>query len=432
MRSIHGIHVRASEAVIDAPHPSTPLSARSSYHGWDSLNDAVKEVQKLDGFHDFYQTSSFDDVIAASMDRPIAYLTPGKDTGVGVIVRDGHAKAYSLPLLTRERVTQADEALWTAYQRRKMSPGEWEQALDENTRWLWKACMGTILRALRSAGSVVLIPSGSLTRMPFHAAWRPLVGAGRDYALDHLLITYAANARSLQFAADRRLSKGGPLLFLSGASTSPLGGLPALNDEVEGVQRHFPQADLLWPSTNKEILNGMRDATIMHCACHGVASPKQPLNSALLHAHGRLRVRDLINLREPSAVSLAVLSACETAVAGDEMPDEVVGLPMAFTYCGVRGVIGSTWAVPDSSTALLITQFYRLWLQDDVPLSAAEALRRAQQWLRDSTNGEKLLANPNARSLQVPLSGVARTFWESGNSHGSIRSWAGFSYFGAV
>ena len=91
-------------------------------------------------------------------------------------------------------------------------------------------------------------------------------------------------------------------------------------------------------------------------------------------------------------VSLVTLSACETALLDPrDATDEAVGLPYGFLQAGVPAVWGSLWKVPDSSTALLMIQAdERLRMGAE----AAQALRGAQQWLRDLT----------ARDLAVFLS----------------------------
>jgi CHAT domain-containing protein len=107
----------------------------------------------------------------------------------------------------------------------------------------------------------------------------------------------------------------------------------------------------------------------------------------LLFAHDTwLTLGNLLELRL-SGVHLVVLSACETGIPGTDLPDEVIGLPAGLTQAGVAGVVASLWSVRDRSTMLLLVRFYDLWrLEGLVP---PEALRRAQIWVRDTTNKEK-------------------------------------------
>ena len=100
-----------------------------------------------------------------------------------------------------------------------------------------------------------------------------------------------------------------------------------------------------------------------------------------------LSLRDLFELRL-TGVRLAVLSACETALPGLETIDEVVSLPTGMLQAGVAGVAASLWSVADISTMMLMARFYELWRNQG--LETYEALRQAQQWVRDTTNGEKV------------------------------------------
>ena len=121
--------------------------------------------------------------------------------------------------------------------------------------------------------------------------------------------------------------------------------------------------------------------------------------SALLLADGLLRLRELLDLRLPAA-RLVVLSACETAVAGTDLPDEVVSLAVGLVQAGAAGVVASAWAVPGLATALLMARFYANWAAG--PATPAEALREAQQWIRDTTNDEKCAYLQNGGHGRLP------------------------------
>ena len=53
----------------------------------------------------------------------------------------------------------------------------------------------------------------------------------------------------------------------------------------------------------------------------------------------------------------------------------------------MAGVAASLWSVSDLSTMMLMVRFYEFWRKDDI--EPAEALRQAQIWVRDNTNGQK-------------------------------------------
>jgi CHAT domain-containing protein len=85
---------------------------------------------------------------------------------------------------------------------------------------------------------------------------------------------------------------------------------------------------------------------------------------------------------------LVVLSACETAEGKVADGEGVLGMQRAFQTAGAESVVGTLWSVPDKATSLLMDRFYRnLW---EKRLGRAQALREAQQWLR-----QEALKNPD-------------------------------------
>lgn len=99
-----------------------------------------------------------------------------------------------------------------------------------------------------------------------------------------------------------------------------------------------------------------------------------------------LTLRDLLNLKlvenNQGGIRLAILSACETALAGIELADEAISLPTGLLQAGVAGVVASLWSVSEISTMVLLTRFYTLWR--DQHLEPSKALITAQKWLRDA------------------------------------------------
>jgi CHAT domain-containing protein len=155
------------------------------------------------------------------------------------------------------------------------------------------------------------------------------------------------------------------------------------------------------------------------------------LDSALIMAGNTpLTLRDILSLRLPGA-RLAVLSACETAILDPTIMDEAISLPTGLVQAGVACVIGSLWQVPSIATAALLGRFYQLWRGNG--LEPAQALRQAQQWTRDSTNGQKRAMLPQIAELAPPhgLSGHALRFWDEARAHTHPLHWAAFTCVGA-
>ena len=162
------------------------------------------------------------------------------------------------------------------------------------------------------------------------------------------------------------------------------------------------------------------------------------MSALALAGEDRLTLADILNHLDLSGARLAVLSACQTAITEfQRVPDEAIGLPAGFLQAGVRGVIGTLWPVYDVSTALLMGRFYRHHLQDG--LSPAAALRRAQQWLRESTADELDLVSHFERRYQESGQTDKKAFSRMAyyRIHGDEKPfahpyyWAAFAYHGA-
>jgi CHAT domain-containing protein len=121
------------------------------------------------------------------------------------------------------------------------------------------------------------------------------------------------------------------------------------------------------------------------------------------------------------------------------LPDEVVALPTGLLQAGAAGVVASLWSVPDKRTMLLMVRFYHCWRHER--LQPAEALRQAQQWLRDTTTEEKLGMFEGwldeGEEGWLPRT-VAQACWdavaldEPGQPvHADPVGWAAFGYIGA-
>jgi tetratricopeptide (TPR) repeat protein len=124
--------------------------------------------------------------------------------------------------------------------------------------------------------------------------------------------------------------------------------------------------------------------SIFHFTGHGAYNFDHPEESALfLSGTDRLTIKEISSLKL-SNYQLVCLSACETALTGNQtITDEYVGLVSGFIRSGVARVVSTLWTVQSQASTLVMVEFYR---QLHNGKSEVAALTEATRWLRHLTN----------------------------------------------
>jgi CHAT domain-containing protein/signal recognition particle subunit SEC65 len=415
----------------DDRHSLTPEALRTEAQRLhQTLTQTIDQIRQFDGYEDFLAQPSFDDIRQAL--RPgilLLYLVPTSAGSLALIVTQDGIDDLWLDDLTETSLGELLDIWFDAYEKcinashkfkAHQSEGNrqayqqaqafWFEAIDDCTRQLWQPLMAPLIDHLqqRNFQQATLIPTGLLSLLPLHAAWTeaPTAPIGRHYALDAIHFTYAPNARSLSTAqeiAQRTLTDS--ILAID----NPRNNLPNSTREVTAAVATFPQRKILQheQATISDVLAALPNYNVLHLSCHGTANLDEPLNSGLTMSDGLLTLRDLLDLKL-DGIRLAILSACETGLAGTALPDEAISLPTGLLQAGVAGVTASLWSVSDLSTMMLLTRFYDLWRIEDLEID--QALRHAQQWVRDTTNSQKYKDLKNSlsklSSSQIPDSVV--------------------------
>jgi CHAT domain-containing protein len=159
-------------------------------------------------------------------------------------------------------------------------------------------------------------------------------------------------------------------------------------DEASEIAAMFPESERLQAldfAANRQLATSdtLSQYRIIHFATHGFLNSVNPALSGLILSlvnpegtpdNGFLRLHDIFNLN--LSAELVVLSACQTGLGEDVRGEGLVGLTRGFMYAGAKRVAVSLWSVDDEGTAVLMSEFYRQMLQEN--LSPAAALRQAQ------------------------------------------------------
>ena len=400
-----------------------------------SFDAVVAEIQALDGYRHFLAAPVFADVAAAAKAAqcPLVYLAAGVETLVAAVRPDGRTVLELLPDIDDDATLSRVAGYLSASRQRGADPQGWRAELTRVIDWLGDAIWPAVLKVAGPCDRVVLIPTGLLGLLPLHAAGRldPAAPTGRRYALDDVVVTYAPNARALQASCALTARVDGDSVLAVGAPAHV--GQPPLrfgDREAELVRAAFPAGRCVpaRDATKQKVMDALGQFGVLHFACHGRTDLFDPLAGGLLLAgEDALTLGDILGLRLPG-VRLAILSACESAVAGAALPDEVISLPAGLLQAGCAGVIGSLWSVPDASTMVLMGSFVRHWRQRSA--APAQALRLAQQSIRDASNQD--LAAMGAPGLGTPPADprLAQA-WAARRPYAHPQAWAAFTYLGA-
>lgn len=118
------------------------------------------------------------------------------------------------------------------------------------------------------------------------------------------------------------------------------------------------------------------------------------------HDDGILTAQEISTL-DLRYVTLTSLSACQTA-QGDIFGDGVFGLQRGFKKAGAQSILMSLWKVDDEATCLLMTEFYKNWIEHK--MTKHNALEAAKQTVR--SHKEKGWDNPNFWAAFILLDGL--------------------------
>jgi CHAT domain-containing protein len=283
--------------------------------------------------------------------------------------------AVSLPLPTESKLERDVNLLREAI---AAKPALGAEAIDRMLADAGERLLGPVVPLLRRYGRVIVVPAGSLQRLPFEALRLPL---GRGGALAPLGVTHVVarspSASVLALARSRTRARNGDLALLAVANPRGPGGraLPGALAEVRALEARYRGVRALEaPRDAETALAAMTGAAAVHVAAHADFDPVSPWRSALQLADGPpVRARDL--LARKLGPEVVVLAACETAGGTMRGTGGMEGLSTAVICAGARGVVATLWPVDDALARRFVSVFYE---EAERAPDAGTALTRAR------------------------------------------------------
>lgn len=222
-----------------------------------------------------------------------------------------------------------------------------------------------ILPPSLAEGPVVIVPSGTLARLPWGMLPRL---RGRGVTLSRSLAAWQNGATVVEGAPSLAVASG-PDLALA-------------EDEVRLVSASWPDARHL-EGHPASVIDALTRDQVVHIAAHGNHRADNPLFSSLLLHGGALFAHELEGL--PLRASLVVLSACGAGRARVRPGDEALGLTASLLALGVRAVVAPLTDVPDALACKTMAGLHqRLAAGMDGPTALAAAgpdlLARSFTW----------------------------------------------------
>ncbi|TDL15147.1 hypothetical protein BD410DRAFT_733111 [Rickenella mellea] len=377
---------------------------------WDRI---VKEVRQAPGFERFLLPKQFSELRHAARDGIVVVLNVSRYRCDALIIKSpsesfhhvrledfSYEKARNLSLSLRHILSdqgiRGHSADRMAY--RHLGPGsepcndDFRDILAE----LWELVVRPVIESLESHQTrdeylrIIWCPTGPLVFLPIHAAGIYNVDGTSSISLPDIAISSytptltALLGNSQRATPNRSMFK---LLAVIQPATPGANQLPGTLEELHMIQQHVSNSSMRIlageSATTSAVLSGMEECSWVHLACHGLHDVLHPMESGILLQDGRLKLYKVVQKRLPHA-EFAFLSACQTAMGDESLPEEAVHLAAGMLLAGYRGVVATMWAITDNDTPFLAEIFYDRMMSNGQPngCNGAEALHLAVQELR--------------------------------------------------
>jgi tetratricopeptide (TPR) repeat protein len=243
------------------------------------------------------------------------------------------------------------------------------------SRRLFEILVAPLESDIQGAAALRIETDGILDQIPFDL----LRDADGRYLVDRFEVTYSPGLAYRSRSNYEGLSTASLALIVvaSGAQDPALAPLPDAADEGREVASHFRQATVLSVSpTRADVLQNLRDAQLFHFVGHAIAGVDRV--GLVIGPDAVIDSQDLVKLRLRN-LSLAVLSACDTANGEGGTFADVNSMARTLAVAGVPQTVASRWQVDSAVTRELMRAFYASLMSGKTP---ANSLRDATAAVR--------------------------------------------------
>ncbi|KAJ7856345.1 CHAT domain-containing protein [Mycena leptocephala] len=218
-------------------------------------------------------------------------------------------------------------------------------------------------------------PTGPFTFLPIHAAGRYDENSVGEWVGDYVISSYTPAIATLIQAPFTQFTAINPIsaTVIIQPDTPGCSPLPQTVFELKRIKEAIPTHWLTTfgtfesPASAETVLPHLQTSSIIHFACHGTHDTKAPLESALMIGNDKITVAQIMKQSGVAAGShsggekrmgLAFLSACETAMGDEKLPDESIHLAATLLFAGFRSVVATMWTMKDEDGPEIAETFY--------------------------------------------------------------------------
>ncbi|CEL55947.1 hypothetical protein RSOLAG1IB_01960 [Rhizoctonia solani AG-1 IB] len=234
-------------------------------------------------------------------------------------------------------------------------------------------------------------PAGTLS-WPLHVANN--YDQPNSRVFEYVISSYTPTLTTLLPSTPSSLGCESRVLAIGQANTpghTPLLGITRELADLESHTQHKVKYSELIDSqaTTAAVLDALEQHDWVHLACHAYQNIINPIKSGFFLDDDTLDI-EAINRRSFKNKGLAFLSACQTVMGDDELPDEAMYHVSSMLTAGYLSVIRTLWSVIDDDTPFIADRVYDQLMKEGRvgDGEAGKALHNAVAALRDKV-GEK-------------------------------------------